>query len=90
MGIAPPSKKSRTSLSLESTLMSAVFFFAMKRVFSSSVYRACTMNRDSDKSICKMGNEKLLAKLSEGDKISWEKYYNLKCMTNCNNQYRKL
>ena len=36
-----------------------------------------------------MGDEKLLAKLSEGDMISREKSYHGKCMTRFNNMYRK-
>ena len=98
----PTLKKTRTSFSSEDTLRKAVCFFCDEHGFfpsedkpsgksQSVLHKVTTMKRDKNIRLCatQMGDEKLLAKLSEGDMISREKSYHGKCMTKFNNMYRK-
>ena len=85
----PTLKKNRTSFSFKDTLRIAVGFFCDAHGFflsednpagksQSVLHKVTTMKRDKNIRLCATqmgGDEKLLAKLSEGDMISREKSY---------------
>ena len=94
-----PAKKTRSNLCTETPLRCPTCFFCDKKGTlltdsnedkdSSILRKVTTLNRDKNIRLyaVKMGDSKVIAKLSEGDMISREACYHSSCMTEFSNSY---